>query len=359
MKATILMTVCFTFLIVVAHSVLQAQENPLELFDKGKAFLNSGDYDQAIEFFSKAADGLDPGVRNAHVVTLARAKAYLGKGDLQNALRDVTQVIQSEGANGEIVASGLQLRSVLHLRRGRDKQALEDLTAALKVPHDSDLLRSLCFTSRGLTFTRLGNTDKALSDLNKAIELDPKSGFAYAGRAQAYLRQDNIEGARRDSEHALTLNPDQETRKMAEKILHELSIFSSGPSSVSVPMNSHGQIFVQVRFRKNGTPHRFLLDTGATCSLIDRELLTEISRDTEVKQIGKASVSTADGTSHQVTRYKVKSAFLYNLLLGEIEVYVFDKKSKRITNLLGTRSLRNVAVRIDNIERKVEITRKD
>ncbi len=163
----------------------------------------------------------------------------------------------------------------------------------------------------------------------------------------------------RTAKQALRLNPDEQTRKIAEKVLQELSVSASGPSRVSVSMGAHGHIFVQVSFSKNGKPHRFLLDTGATYSLIDRDLLAEISHETEVKQIGKGMVSTADGAVHTVTRYKVKTAFLYNLPLGEIEVHVFDKKGKRITNLLGAQSLRSVSVSIDNQERKVEITRKD
>ena len=358
MKATILI-VCAVSVVLCWPSLPSAEDNPVKLFDKGKALLSAGNYDQAIEIFSKVAGMLDPAKRNAHVVILARAKAYLAQGDWKNASKDVAQVVQTEGIDGEILASGLQLRSAVNMRRGREKQALGDLTSAIKVQHENDSLRSLCFANRGMTFTRLGQADRGVSDLSKAIELDPKSGFAYAGRAQAYLRQDNIECARKDSEQALRLNPDEQTRKIAEKVLQELSVSASGPSRVSVSMGAHGHIFVQVSFSKNGKPHRFLLDTGATYSLIDRDLLAEISHETEVKQIGKGMVSTADGAVHTVTRYKVKTAFLYNLPLGEIEVHVFDKKGKRITNLLGAQSLRSVSVSIDNQERKVEITRKD
>ena len=76
-------------------------------------------------------------------------------------------------------------------------------------------------------------------------------------------------------------------------------------------------------------------------------------------EIGKGMVTIADGSSHKVTRYKVKTAFLYNLPLGEIEVHVFDRKIKRVTNLLGIRSLGNVAVSIDNAGRKAEISRRE
>ncbi|MGO9122836.1 MAG: tetratricopeptide repeat protein, partial [Desulfomonilaceae bacterium] len=264
MKALVLVIVCIAVLALSWPAILIAEENAVGMFEKGKSLLNKGDYAQAIEIFSKIAASLDPSKRNAQVVILAKAKARLAQGDLQRALKDINQVLETEGIEGEILASGLQLRSAVNLHLGREKQALHDLTAAIKVTHDSDTLRSLCFANRGMTFTKLGDSDRAISDLNKAIELDPKSGFAYAGRAEAYLRQDNIERARKDSEQALQLSPDEHTTKIAEKVLKELSISASGPSKVAVSMGIHGDIFVQVSFSKKGKPHRFLLDTGAT-----------------------------------------------------------------------------------------------
>jgi tetratricopeptide (TPR) repeat protein len=357
-KAMILI-VCVALFALFRPSLASAQDNPVELFDKGKALLGGGNYDQAIEVFSKAIGMLDPAQRNAQVLLLARAKAYLSQGDWKNALKDVTRIIQTERIDGEILASALQLRSRVNLCRGREKEALEDLTKAIKVPEVSIPLRSLCYAYRGATRTDVGDTEGGLSDLRQAIELDPKSAFAYAERAKAYLRKDNIQEAKLDSEHALRLNPDEQTRKIVDKVLQELAVSASGPSRASVLMRADGHILVNVSFSKKGKSHLFLLDTGATYSLIDRDLLDEISRETQVKQIGRGMAGTADGAFHKVTHYKVKTAFLENLPLGEIEVHVFDKKGKRIINLLGAQSLRNVSVSIDNHARKVEITRKD
>jgi tetratricopeptide (TPR) repeat protein len=336
-----------------------AAANVETLFEEGKRHLKTGNYDEAVLAFSEALNTLGHDGRNAHVLRLARAQAYFGKGDLKSAYRDVDEILQSNGVEGETLASVRQLRGILNLRQGRENRALEDFTAAIKTAHENDSLRSVCFANRGIAFINLGNFDRAVSDLNKAIDLDPISSFAYAGRGLAYLRQDKVESARRDGEKALSLNPDEETRKIAEKIISEMSISASGPLSVKVPMNDRGQIFVHVSFRKNGTPHRFILDTGATCSLVDRDLLEEIKHDTEVTEIGKGIVTIADGSSHKVIRYKVKTAFLFNLPLGEIEVHVFDRKVKRITNLLGVRSLRNVAVSIDTGGRRAEISRRE
>jgi tetratricopeptide (TPR) repeat protein len=351
--------VCSIMVITACSCQAWAAENVETLFEKGKQYLKTGNYEQAVRTLSEALNSVEQDGRNAHVVRMARAQAYFGRGDLKDAYKDLDAILGSDGVDGEMLASGLQLRGVLNLRQGRESRALRDFTAAIKTAHENDSLRSVCFANRGIAYINVGNFDRAVSDLNKAIELDPTSSFAYAGRGLAYLRQDNIDSARRDGEKALSLHPDEDTRKIAEKILREMSISASGPLSVIVPISEGGHIFVQVRFRKNGTPHRFLLDTGATFTLIDRGLLEQIRREAGVTEIGKGTVTTADGSSHKVTRYKVKTAFLFNLPLGEIEVHVFDRKIKRVTNLLGIRSLGNVAVSIDNAGQKAEISRRE
>jgi tetratricopeptide (TPR) repeat protein len=205
----------------------------------------------------------------------------------------------------------------------------------------------------------MGQLAKAVSDLNKALELNPKSAYAFAVRGLAYLRLDKIDLAKRDAERALKLDPDENSRTMAQTILTELSAGHSGPSLVEVPVNRDGHIYVQVRFSANGRPHRFMLDTGATNTLIGKDLLEEISQRTEVRSIGKATVNVADGSTHSVTRYRVRNVYLFNLPLGEIEVMAFDRKVDNIINLLGVRSMKNLSVSIDTGSGKVEIRRKE
>jgi tetratricopeptide (TPR) repeat protein len=350
---------CSIFVVAAFSFQARAGDSVETLFEKGKQYLKTGKYEQAVRTLSQALNYVDPDGRNAYVVRLARAQAYFGKGDLKEAYKDLDEVLRSDVAEGEMLASSLQLRGVLNLRQGRERLALRDFTEAIKTPHQNDSLRSVCFANRGIAFINSGNFDSAVSDLNKAIELDPRSGFAYAGRGLAYLRKDKVEAARRDASKALSLNPDKETRKIADKIVKEMSVSASGPLSVVVPINEGGHIFVQVRFSKKGTPHRFMLDTGATTSTIDRNLLKEIRREAVVTEIGKGMVTIADGSRHVVTRYKVKTAFLFNLPLGEIELLVFEGKNRPVTNLLGMRSLGKVSVSIDSASRRAEISRKE
>lgn len=114
-------------------------------------------------------------------------------------------------------------------------------------------------------------------------------------------------------------------------------------------------MYVHIRFSKTGMPHRFLLDTGASGSLIDSELLDKLKRETNVQEIGRGTSRTADGTTRSATSYHVAGAFLYNLPLGDMEVQVMDRQEGRIEHLLGTRDMQGLKVNIDNARRTAEI----
>lgn len=339
-------------------SSLPAKVDIPALYEQGKSQLKAGDHQGAILTFSQILDEIEPHTRNAYAVIHDRAQAYYKAGDLKNAWEDVNTVLGSSEAEGDIFAACLNLRAFIHSKRGREQSALKDFTASIKVPHGNQSLRAKSFANRGITYINLDQPDKAISDFNQAIRLESNFGFAYAGRGLAYLRTDSIEPARRDSLAALKMNPDTHTRSMAESVIKELSIEASGPLSVTVNVNQLGQIFVPVKFSKRGTPHRFLLDTGASFSLVTRSLMAQISRETEVTKLRNDMVITADGSRHRVTRYRIKNAFLSSLPLGTIEVHVFDSANNRITNLLGTKSLGNIDVHIDNRSGKVRISRK-
>ncbi|MBI5572441.1 MAG: tetratricopeptide repeat protein [Desulfomonile tiedjei] len=335
------------------------KKDATSIYKEGTRLEHAGKHDEAIQRFSEALDLLKPDERNAHAVRLARADAYRGKNDLGSALKDVQHVLNSPDAEGEMTASALRLKAVIFLQQDRIKDAQRSLTEAIKTVHENDRLRASCFADRAIVFINLDEPDKAVSDLNKALQLYPDLPYAYAVRGLAYLRLDKIESARRDSEHALKLNPEADTAAMARKVIDELSAAASGPLGVSVPLDSRGHMYVQVRFSKKGTPHRFMLDTGATTTLIPQELLDEISQETEVTKITAGMVTIADGTTHLATAYRVKNAFLYHIPLGEIEVMVLGKKGSRMMSLLGVRSMQNLVVSINNKERKAEIRRVD
>jgi len=343
------------------HGVLRAQgepqteSDPFELYEQGRTSLKSGEYDKAIKAFSSALEFFEPDDRNAHVVMLERARTYLEKGELKNSWKEAGRVLEAVDLDGDTRARALQIRGVINFKRRRSRRALKDFTAAIKTEHDDIKLRAESFVGRGTAFINLGKFDRAVSDLNQAISLHPQPALPYALRGLAYLRKDRIERARRDANKALRMNPCKQSAKIANDVLKSLSVHFSGPDRVVVPLDSSGHIFVWVRFGRKGKRHRFLLDTGATYTLVNKSVLQSIQKTATVKRIGNSWGRTADGSVHKTVRYRVKDAFLFNLPLGEIEVHVFSRVSKRITNLLGAKSLKRVSLSIDNQAKKVEI----
>jgi len=344
-KLYVLFAICFLF---VASDAFLADADDRSLFEIGKKYFQTGDYYQAVETFSKILQVMEPDTAHIQLVRLARAQAYYGKGDLRRAWADLNAVLESGALNGEILASSLMLRGTINLKQGREKNAFQDFTTAINTDHQNKSLKCLALANRGIAYVNRGDLDKAIKDLNAAVATDPSSSFAYAARGLAYLRSDKIDWARRDGEKAMALDPDSSASKIAQKILTELSVSQSGANRLAVSLNEHGQIFVQVKFGRTAIPHRFLLDTGATHTVISSKLLNDISRETKITPIGKGKVVLADGSSQSVSRYRISNAFLFNMPLGDIEVHVFDRKTKAGLNLLGTKSLGDITVTIDN-----------
>jgi tetratricopeptide (TPR) repeat protein len=342
---------CFIFISCCGSAFTTDQEWE-RLIEKGNVYMQKGLFAEAVELYSTALNFPESDEENKRVVTLARAHAYYYLGRLEDSLKDINNIISLQKIDGETRASSLNLRGKLHLSKGHEDSAMRDFTDAIKTPHESDTLRARSFANRVTVFLNQGKLQEATSDFNKSIELDSCSGYAYACRGLAYLRMGKIQEARRDARDARAKTPDKETMELVEKI-------DSGIGGLVIPIDKEGHLFVQVSFSEKGTPHRFLLDTGATYSLIDQELLSQIEKETGVKNVGKARVKTADGAEHAVTRYKVKSAFLFHLPLGEIEVHVFDKKISKIINLLGMKSLKQISVSIYNSGRKARINLRD
>ena len=345
-------------LIAIIPTNVFALDQSEHLFKDAKSALKSGDYQSAIQSFTKALGSLALNNEFTQAALIARAQAYYEKGDFKSSRKDLKQALNSEGISGESLASSLNLSALLYLKESRVSRAVQDFTLAISVPHNNNSLKSITHANRGITFLNTGSYEKAIQDFNRAIELDPKSSFNYAARAVADLRTDRVEKAREDCQIAMTMGTDQQSLRLVNSVMDELNFGKLGETTVTTRINEDGQIFVQMKFSKKGKPHRFLLDTGATHSLIDKSLLKELARETRVKEIGRGMVHLADGSSSPVTRYAVENAFLFQIRLGSIQVQTIDRKTKHSLNLLGAGSLKNLSILIDTSQKLVQIKQK-
>ncbi len=317
-------------------------------------------------------------------VLLGRAQAYFGLSKFLEAITDVNSALGCQGIEGDTLAAAYRIRGSIYHRRGNNVRALSDLTESIKVYPQADESLALTFTIRGFVLGSLGKLGRARGDFNKAIQLKPDSSLAYAGLATVYSQEGRSQEAQRAAEQALSMNPDEETARIAQQVLsgktggdgeagnhrtgslsgespsrQRQSVLGTGPraSSIAVPFRTDGHVHVKVRFG-DGRPYWFLLDTGASHSMIKRALLQRIKSDTDVQELGKGKAVVADGSVHQITAYRVKNAYLYDIPLGDIVVTVPDLPLTNVSNLLGSSSLKTVTIYLDRGSQKAVITPK-
>lgn len=390
MKTAGYMITCALITVLVCPVLVNAQQGVHTAIQEGKSFLLDGKYDEAVSAFSRALSELGPDGPESCVVYLGRGQAYFGQGRLSESFSDVNRVLDCLNLVGEIRAAALQLRGSIYLKRGKGEQALQDLTSSIKIFPQSKQQMAITFATRGLVLLNMDEYGRAQGDLRKAIELDPELPMAYAGLAMAYHLDGKPKRAKRAAEKALTLNPDSEAAKLAGEVLADLGgavvpdntdrQAGSGPRekqresrertarirsqprqpqrgtdgrTVSVPIRTDGHVWVQLSFGRDGEPYWFVLDTGATHTVMRRSLLKRILDDTTVTQVGRGKSKYADGSWGQTTIYLVREVYLEGLPLGNIVATVPDEHAEGVPNLLGARSIENVTVNIDTAARTV------
>jgi len=167
-----------------------------DLFSRGHQAYSTGDFQEAVECFSRAIR-LRPEIPAGYRY---RAYAYLELGERIRALNDLDQAIRLKPDDVQLLADRA---AELFAQRSFD-QAISDCDVALK--HDAgraDLrgLRGRCHAGRG-------DTEAALRDYAEAINGDPENAARYfVWRAQLNADCENFAAADADCSRAIAANP--------------------------------------------------------------------------------------------------------------------------------------------------------
>jgi len=167
------------------------------LFKKGEKFYSSGDYDKAIEYFTRAIE-IEP---NNSEFYYWRAKAYYEKGKQFD--------LKYDGGN-IIVTAFIRFLRWLYKNRNFNK-AIEDLTKAISYKsYDEDY-----YEQRGEIYYVIGKYDEAIYDFRMAISLKSVENYTYPSRSflyllcgRAYLKKGDYEEAISSFTKAINLFPD-------------------------------------------------------------------------------------------------------------------------------------------------------
>jgi tetratricopeptide (TPR) repeat protein len=157
-----------------------------EFLKNGNAYLDTGDYDQALIEFTKAIE-LDP---HSALAYRSRGNAYSYLSEFDKAIDDFTQAI---GLNPDeaLLAIVYHNRGTIYLYKSDYEQAIYDLTQSIELNPDFRVLRASAFISRGQAYLGIDEYEKAIDDYKQAItleaELDPATlADGYFGLCIAY-----------------------------------------------------------------------------------------------------------------------------------------------------------------------------
>ncbi len=171
-----------------------APSNPDVYFYHGTGLSDIEQYDDAIKYLSKSIE-LNKKYSAAYY---NRALAYENTGKVELAIADYSRYIQLEPKD----IDGYKSRGNLFLDLD-NKKAISDFNAALAIdPKDSD-------SNVGLGRAKIGDEkyDDAIKYFDKALELDPRSAYAFHNRAYTFFLKNDFEAAIQDYDRSIAIDP--------------------------------------------------------------------------------------------------------------------------------------------------------
>jgi Flp pilus assembly protein TadD len=224
MKALRRISLFVSFLVLVSCAGLPFVSGAKQEFEQGLALFNAGKYEQAIPYFTKAAE-LDPNYVQAYVY-LGRSYISLGRwgeaiGPLRTAYRISPTETRKEAMNfltDALVGAGIQ-----SFRNGDYKAAIDHLKEGLTLDPSAAKVKDVlvkAWTAYGGKLFAQGNFGEAISAFEQALQLSPNQLDAYVGLAKSFFKQGDFDKALQAGRKALSLDPgSDELKKLLLQIL--------------------------------------------------------------------------------------------------------------------------------------------
>ena len=188
----------------------------IDNFEQGNAYFDSGDFDKAIEKYTKATRIALSDCYACYLAYMYRGTAYDKTGHSDEALADYKKVIELVPDFPYTYAE----RGSLYQRHGRYEKAIEDYDRAIRLslPTDTELIYQV-YLKRGWVYAELDQMDRARQDFDKAVELRPDFPPAYLDRGYFHRAHEDYEKAIEDFNMAtsLGLNEDNLYRVYMER----------------------------------------------------------------------------------------------------------------------------------------------
>jgi len=161
----------------------------------GIAAANKGDFDKAIELFTRAIESGELSRENRSIAYYNRGRARGEKGNYDKAIADFDRALEINPTLAEAYGN----RGIAWYLKGDYDKAIIDYTKAIEI----NWRNALAYCNRGLAWGKKGDYDKAIADFDKALEIDPKYVYAYGGRGYAWGKKGDYDKAIADCTKAI------------------------------------------------------------------------------------------------------------------------------------------------------------
>ena len=179
--------------------------NALAYYNRAKAFVKRGDYNNAIADHTKIIE-LDPNDASAYFL---RGISYCEKGDYDNGIADLNKTIELDSNHAEAYFN----RGTARYLKGDYDNAITDYNKAIEL----DPNHAKAYYNRGTAHCEKGDYDRAIADYTQALDLEPNDAEAYVLRGNVYYLKDNYDSAIADYTEALKLVPNYKEVKRSLK----------------------------------------------------------------------------------------------------------------------------------------------
>lgn len=240
---------------------------------------------------------------------LTKAREAMAKGKLKSASALLQEILRLEHTNIEAI----KLSGEIHRRQGNSLMALEAIYRARRMAVGGEQEKALIKESRQWVAElasplSMSHDDIGLLNLfQKAVELEPDYARHYLDLAKAYLALGNkndawntLELARFDSSIGVEID------NMEQSIKNEKPLDFS--SATAIPLSRYGKQFYIPVVIDNSYQANWLLDTGASMSVISPDALSSVSVDPN--SFAESWFNTANGV------VKGNTVMLNNLTVG-------------------------------------------
>jgi tetratricopeptide (TPR) repeat protein len=164
---------------------------------RGVAYEKLGNYNQAIKDYDIAIE-LNP---KDDINYGARGRVYYQTGNYNQAIADYTKSIEINSQDANVYVC----RGIAYENIGNYNQAIKDYDKAIELNHPNI---ADFYVIRGRAYGYTGNYNQKIKDIDKAIELKPKNSYAFSSRGLAYEALGNYNQAIKDYDKAIELNPE-------------------------------------------------------------------------------------------------------------------------------------------------------